>query len=128
MGSNAISVISLQTKVTVIAASATVSPTTTYYYSLKLLMPQTDTSALPVYYGSLYAPYASTIASCSSILSLFNIAATGQSIMLSNLSVRAIALSFMCELSWSASFTRSRSALLSGQKIVIQLTNAITSG
>ena len=96
IGTNAISVISLRTIVTVVAVGATVSPITTYYYSVNVIMPQTDISALPVYYGSLYAPYSSTIATCSSILSLLSVAATGQSIVLANLHVRAIGLSFIC--------------------------------
>lgn len=96
-GTSSVSVISLDVTVIVAAAAAaSVSPTTTYYYSVNFVMPQSDSSALPAYYGTLFAPYSSTIAVCSSTLSLFSIAATGQSIILSGLQVRAIALNYIC--------------------------------
>jgi hypothetical protein len=77
-------------------AVASVSPTTTYYYSVNVVMPQSDNTALPAYYGTLFAPYSSTIAVCSSTLSLLSMAATGQPMILSGLQVRGIALNYIC--------------------------------
>lgn len=96
-GGSVINLISLDVSIFVSAAGvASVSPTATYYYSVNVLLPQSDNLALPVYYGMMFAPYFSTVAVCSSLLSLFTISATGQSIILSTLQLKAISLNFIC--------------------------------
>jgi len=114
-GVNPIAVISLQLTVWVQAAGATsVVPTATYYYTVGLVLPQTDASNLPTFYGVGYNPYSSTTQTCTSTLTLSSIAATSQPIIISGLQIRAISLNYLCELSWSVSFANSRKSLLPG--------------
>lgn len=109
------------------SAVSTVSPLSTYYYSLSVLLPQTDSSSNPAFYGSLYSPFSSTASSCSNYINLMNVAATNQVIFITPISQNAVSLNYYADLTFNLKFSTARSNILSSSVIELTFANAATS-
>lgn len=125
---NSITVTSLQVSLWVSpSAVSTVSPLSTYYYSLSMLLPQTDASSNPAFYGSLYSPYTSTASSCSNYINLMNVAATNQVIFITPITSNAVSLNYYADLTFNLKFSTARSNLLSSSAIELTFANSVIS-
>jgi hypothetical protein len=113
--------------VVVPASAPAVSVSLSYFYSYQVLLPQTDGSGtIALFYGSTFSPFSSLVASCSNMFSLINFTAVNQNIVLSNMSVSAVALNYLSDISFNVQFSTSRLNLMTSSQITIKFTNALT--
>jgi hypothetical protein len=124
----ALTIMSLQINVWIIVSGTTsVVPLTAYYYSIDVVLPQTDTLNNAALFGTLYSPYFSSVSSCSNSMNLINTPGLNQPIIITNITATAVAFAFLADLSFNVKFYLTRADILSSSEIDILFTNAVTS-
>ena len=109
-----------------VSGAVSVMALSSYYYSINIRLPQTDSSNNAAILGTLYSPFLSDVATCSSTVSLVNLPALNQPILINDISSTAISLGYLADLSFTVKFSLTRPNIIASSEIDIQFTNALT--